>query len=200
MKSSLIVATRNTDKLREIQAALADLPLNITSLIDYPDIPEIAETGSTFTENALIKARAVAKLKHSLVLADDSGIECEDLHGAPGIYSARFAGPAASDLENNDEMIRRLKEIHDPTRRARYVCVFVLIEAQSAKEMIIIDTCEGYITFTPGGTGGFGYDPYFYLPEFRMTMAELPLATKNQLSHRGKALQKLRHHLLAPHG
>lgn len=190
MTQRLLVATTNKGKMREIAAAFAGKGFNLQSLIDYPDIPPIAEEGANFKENALIKARAVHEIVGGYVLADDSGLECEDLHGAPGIHSARFAGDGASDEANNQKLVRLMQAMHDPSRRARYVCVFAFIDPQG-QEKFFEGTCEGMITLTPGGSQGFGYDPYFYLPKYRATMAELPLVEKNKISHRGKALQAL---------
>lgn len=187
----LVVATRNPGKFREIAAYFADLPLTLKSLADEPRVGEIREDGRTFVENALKKARAVWKITGGFVLADDSGIVCDDLAGRPGVESARFAGVQATDEENNRQLLEELDAIHDPSRTARYVCALVLVDPDG-KETIVEETCEGMITLKPAGSGGFGYDPYFYLPEKQCTMAELPLPVKNRISHRGKALQKMR--------
>jgi XTP/dITP diphosphohydrolase len=189
-KNILVLATTNTGKIREIENLLSQFPFTIKSLKDFPQIGPIEESGTTFQENALIKARAVHHITGGLVLADDSGLSCDDLQGDPGVYSARFAGPKATDEENNTRLVQLLSQVHDPSRRARYICALVLIDSQG-KETVIEETCEGIITFTPSGEGGFGYDPYFYLPEQKCTMAELPLPSKNKISHRGKALKKL---------
>lgn len=187
----LTLATTNAGKIREIKEVLKNQALTIKNLSDYPKIGNMPEeTGATFTENALIKARYVWGKVGGYVLADDSGLECEDLKGAPGVYSARFAGVGASDEENNQKLIKSIQAKHDACRLARYVCVLALIDPQGL-ETIIEEVCDGMITFVPTGTGGFGYDPYFYLPEKKCTMAEMPLAEKNKISHRGKALKKL---------
>lgn len=190
MSHLLTIATGNSGKLKEIKALLKDLPFQIKTLKDFPQIGPIDETGTTFVENALIKARAVHKVAGDFVLADDSGLVCDDLAGEPGVYSARFAGPNATDEENNQELIHRLSQIHDPSRRARYVCVLALI-GPDGSEKIIEETCEGMITFAPSGTGGFGYDPYFVISEKGCTMAEISMEEKNKISHRGKAMKKL---------
>lgn len=187
---TLIIASNNSGKIHEISAALKDLPLTIQSLKDYPQIKNIPENGKTFEENALIKARTVHRITGSYVLSDDSGLECDDLGGAPGVYSARYAGEGASDEQNNQKLIADIKAIHDPSRFARYVCVLVLVDPQG-KETMVKETCDGLITMTPSGSEGFGYDPYFYLSDKKCTMAELPLDEKNKISHRGKALIKL---------
>lgn len=198
----LIIATRNPGKFREIAAFFADLPLVLKNLKDEPRVGVIQEDGKTFVENALKKAREAWKITGGsatgvgtgpaggYVLADDSGLVCDDLGGRPGVESARFAGPQATDQENNRQLIEELNEVHDPSRTAHYVCALVLIEP-AGKETVVEETCEGVITFEPAGTGGFGYDPYFYVPSHHCTMAELPLEVKNGISHRGKALRKM---------
>ncbi|HBF12707.1 MAG TPA: non-canonical purine NTP pyrophosphatase [Deltaproteobacteria bacterium] len=187
----LTLATRNAGKIREIKELLKDLPFEIKSTIDFKQIGSISETGSTFQENALIKARTVHKIVGGYVLADDSGLECNDLNGSPGVGSAYFAGPHATDDENNQKLIQEMKQVHDPSRLARYVCVLALIDPQG-KETLVEETCEGLISFVAKGEGGFGYDPYFFLPDYGMTMAQLPLDEKNRISHRGKALMRLK--------
>lgn len=189
-KKTLIIATRNAGKLKEIKNLFSNLSFEIKSLSDYPQIGSIAEIGKTFLENARIKAQAVHQKIGGYVLADDSGLECDDLQGAPGVNSAYFAGPNASDDENNGMLLKKMSEVHDPSRKARYVCVLVLITSHG-QEYVVEDTCEGLITFAPSGSNGFGYDPYFFLPEKHCTMADLSLNVKNTLSHRGKALQKM---------
>ncbi|MBX7149344.1 XTP/dITP diphosphatase [bacterium] len=190
MKKKIVIATKNTGKTRELREMLTPLGFDVVDLNEAGFKGEIEETGTSFEENALIKARAIFKQKGGYVLADDSGLECDDLDGDPGVYSARFAGPKATDEDNNNMLIERMSQIHDPSRRARYVCVLVLIDP-AGKETVIRETCEGIITLNPSGKGGFGYDPYFYLADKKCTMAELPLAVKNQISHRGKALKKM---------
>lgn len=190
----LVLATRNAGKVREMIRLLDGLPLTVCGLDQFPQIGEIPETGTTFEENARIKAKAVHRVTGGYVLADDSGIECDDLKGAPGVYSARYAGVGATDDENNQKLIADLAAIHDPSRVVRYVCVLVLIDPQG-NETLVRETCEGAITFAPGGTGGFGYDPYFFLPAYKCTMAELPLDEKNKISHRGKAMRRIADYL-----
>lgn len=189
-QTQLVIATRNKGKIREMRHGLKKLPLQIKSLLDKFPIGEMDETGKTFSENALIKARSVHVVTGSFVLADDSGLECADLNGAPGIFSARFAGPKATDEENNQKLLEAIKAVHDPCRIIRYVCAMVLIDPLGHEE-VIEETCEGVMTMKPGGLGGFGYDPYFFIPEKKCTMAELPLDERNKISHRGKALEKI---------
>lgn len=187
---TLIIATRNQGKFREILPFFSDLSLQLKSLADYPEIGPIKEDGETFLENAYKKARAVWEKTKVFVLADDSGISCDDLDGMPGIYSARYAGPNATDQENNDKLIEEIQAAHDPSRLARYICAMVLINPEG-RGFKVEETCEGMITFSPSGSGGFGYDPYFYLPDKKCTMAEISLEEKNKISHRGKALKKV---------
>lgn len=187
----LTLATRNPGKIREMKELLKGMPVEIKSTADFPGIGPIEETGVTFEENALLKAQAVHAVTGGLVLADDSGLECDDLQGAPGVNSAYFAGPNATDSENNVRLLNDMMAVHDPSRTARYVCVLVLLDETGA-ETLIRENCEGVITFTPRGEGGFGYDPYFFLPQFGKTMAELPLEEKNRISHRGKALHRMK--------
>lgn len=193
-KPILVVATRNEGKFREISNVLGKLPITLKSLKDYSKIPSPAENGKTYLENAASKARAVHAKTSGFVLADDSGIECEDLRGDPGVHSARYAGPNATDEDNNKKLVKEIMAADEPSRHARYVCVLVLIDP-AGKETVVEKSCEGVITLTPKGTGGFGYDPYFFLPELNCTMAELPLSKKNEISHRGKALWAV-HNLL----
>lgn len=187
---NLTIATRNPGKLREIGAFFEGLPMTIKGLKDHPSVGPVGETGSTFVGNAVLKAKAVHAMTGGYVLADDSGLVCEDLKGAPGIYSSRYAGPAANDDDNNRKLLQEIFAADDPSRRATYVCALCLIDP-SGGETIVEEKCDGMITLTPGGKGGFGYDPYFFLPEFDCTMAELPLEKKNKVSHRGKALAKI---------
>jgi XTP/dITP diphosphohydrolase len=186
----LTLATTNAGKVREIVALLEGHPIEIQSLKDLPPMEPIDETGTTFAENALIKAKAVWDKVGGYVLGEDSGLECDDLQGEPGIYSARYSGPNATDESNNALLIKKMRDIHDASRYARYVCSMSLITPEG-QVIAIEEYCEGMITFTPKGSGGFGYDPYFYVPQSRATMAELPLDFKNQISHRGKAMAKL---------
>ena len=195
MKPILVIATRNEGKFREIKAALHDLPFTLKSLKDYPQIGPIKEDGTTFKENALKKAWAVHKVTGGYVLADDSGLICEDLRGEPGVNSAYYAGPSATDEENNAKLVADMSMADDPSRAARYVCVMALIDPDK-KEMIVEETCEGIIVLTPKGKEGFGYDPYFLLPDRNKTMAEISIEEKNKISHRGKALKAI-HKIIA---
>jgi XTP/dITP diphosphohydrolase len=191
----LVLATTNQGKVREIEQALDLRRLDIRSLRDFPDLPEVVEDGRTFLENAFKKARSCAQATGCPALADDSGLEVDFLSGAPGIQSARFSGAGSTDEANNRKLLSLLEEVPEERRTARFVCQMVLY----LPEGHWIQTegfCRGVIARDPRGEHGFGYDPVFYLPEYRKTMAELPLEEKNRISHRARALEKLRVHLL----
>jgi XTP/dITP diphosphohydrolase len=192
----LVVATANPGKLREFRALLAGLPFELTSLAELA-LPSPEEIGASFLDNALLKARHAAALSGCAAVADDSGIEVDALHGAPGVHSARYAGSGASDAANNTKLLSALKGVPPDARQARYRCALVYIEAAGARPQVAEATWEGVISETPRGTGGFGYDPYFWLPDLGKTAAELDPAEKNRLSHRGKAMRTLRELLAA---
>jgi XTP/dITP diphosphohydrolase len=193
----LVIATGNAGKLREFRSLLAGLPFDLTSSAELGlSLP--AETGTTFLANALLKARHAAGLSGSAAVADDSGLEVDALNGAPGIYSARYAGVGADDTANNAKLMHALAGIPQEQRRARYRCALVWVEsATDAAPRIAEAEWEGVILDAPRGSGGFGYDPYFWLPDLGKTAAELPPPEKNRLSHRGKALRALRDQLAA---
>jgi XTP/dITP diphosphohydrolase len=191
----LVVATANSGKLREFRSLLAGLPYELTSLAEL-GLESPAETGASFLENATLKARHAATLSGFAAVADDSGIEVDALGGAPGIHSARYAGRGADDLSNNAKLMSALKGVPYERRRARFRCALVLIEAADAPPLEAEAAWEGFILDAPRGSGGFGYDPYFWLPELDKTAAELAPEEKNRLSHRGKALRALREALL----
>jgi XTP/dITP diphosphohydrolase len=193
----LVIATANEGKLREFRALLARLPFELTSSGEL-GLPSPEETGETFLANALMKARHAADLSSSAAVADDSGLEVDALNGAPGVYSARYAGSGADDLANNAKLMSALKDLPHARRRARYRCALVFVEsALDAAPLVAEAHWEGFILDAPRGGGGFGYDPYFWLPELNKTAAELPAAEKNRLSHRGQAMQALRAQLAA---
>lgn len=193
----LVVATANPGKLREFRSLLEGLPFELTSLAELR-LPSPDETGRSFLENALLKARHAADLSGSAAVADDSGLEVDALNGAPGIYSARYAGSGADDRANNAKLMQALEGVPRDKRQARYRCALVLIEnAQDAAPLVAEADWEGLMLDAPRGAGGFGYDPYFWLPELGKSAAELPPAEKNRLSHRGKAMLDLRRQLVA---
>lgn len=185
------MATRNPGKLREISDYLKDLPLEIISLLDFRGIPDIAETGATFEENAVLKAQAIARYSGELTLADDSGLEVDYLEGAPGVHSARFAGEPVSDARNNQKLLELMKDAPPDRRTARFRCVMALAEPGGSCRLAR-GSCEGLIVTEPRGEKGFGYDPLFYLPDWGRTMAELDLEVKNRISHRARALAEVR--------
>jgi XTP/dITP diphosphohydrolase len=196
MVIDLLVATRNAHKTEEIQGILGP-QFNVTDLAAHPEIPHIAESGTTFQENALLKAVAVSKRMPGFVIADDSGLEVEALGGAPGIHSARYAGMNATDQEKTDKLLEELTRVGATknARRARFRCVLALAckgNVLGAFEGII----EGQIADRPHGSHGFGYDPIFMPEGFQQTFGELAPAEKNQLSHRARALERLRTFLI----
>jgi len=195
----LVVATANLGKLREFRSLLAGLPFELTSLAELK-LPSPAEIGSSFLANATLKARHAAALSGCAAVADDSGLEVDALGGAPGIYSARYAGPYADDSANNAKLLSALKGVPGEQRRARYQCALVFVAAPDAAPLKAEAAWQGYILDAPRGSGGFGYDPYFWLPERGLTAAELAPEEKNRLSHRGKAMRALRELLLAQLG
>lgn len=172
------------------------LGLRILSLNDFSDIPEIEEDGKTFTENALKKARFYSTYFDQLTLADDSGLEVETLKGMPGIHSARYAGERASPQENNRKLLREMEGIPTSKRGARFKCVMAFASTDG-RQAVTEGVCRGRIGFKEEGKRGFGYDPLFILPKRGKTMAELSLEEKNKMSHRGKALRKLRRRIVA---
>jgi XTP/dITP diphosphohydrolase len=187
---SLLVSTRNAHKVREITAILGP-SFRVSDLSALSSMPEIAETGDTFEENATLKAVAVSQVSGGWVIADDSGLEVDALGGAPGVYSARYSGRAATDLGNNALLLKNLRHVRGKQRRARFRCVIVL--ARDGRKLAAFDgAVEGIIGRQPKGSEGFGYDPLFIPEGFCQTFGELPAATKNRLSHRAMALERLR--------
>lgn len=183
-----IVATKNRGKLKEIKEILAKFPFEVLSMSDEGIEIDIEESGATFKENALIKAREVHNMTGEMVMADDSGLEVDYLDGAPGVYSARFAGEQSSDEEKNKKLLELLKDVPYEDRKARFVCVIAII-LSNGEEFVVKGICEGYIGFKPEGKNGFGYDPLFIIPEFNMTTAQMKPEEKHKISHRGKALR-----------
>ena len=191
----LTIATHNPHKLEEIASILSPLPCQGTQhlLLTPPE-----ETGLTFIENAIIKARAVANAANTPCLADDSGLVVPALNGRPGIHSAHFAGINASDENNRLQLLQEMHHLHNEQRQAYFYCVMILLmHPNDPSPIIAIGEWHGIITTAPQGTSGFGYDPIFYLPHLGKTAAELSQAEKNQLSHRGLALTQLKPHLEA---
>jgi len=187
---SLIVATRNPGKLREILQVLGP-GIDLKSLADFPEIPDILEDGDTFEANAVKKAHTVARHTGRPALADDSGLEVDALDGAPGIYSARFAGEGATDQTNNARLLHLLDGIPEKKRTARFRCA-IAIATPDGTVRTAEGCCEGRILHSPRGSGGFGYDPLFLLPERGLTFSELSPEEKNRISHRERALRAAR--------
>jgi XTP/dITP diphosphohydrolase len=191
-KRRLVVASGNPGKLREFRALLAGLPFEVVAQGDL-GVPAAAETGASFLENALLKARHAADSTGSAALADDSGLEVDALGGAPGVRSARFAGEGADDAANNAKLRAALEGVPPDARTARYRCCLVFVDGpQDPRPLIAEAVWEGAIATLPRGTAGFGYDPFFWLPERGMTAAQLEASEKNRVSHRGRALAALR--------
>lgn len=185
---NLIVATKNKGKYQEIKEILTNMPFNVISMGELSLDIDIEETGKTFEENALIKAKKVCKLTGEIVIADDSGLEVDYLDGAPGIYSSRFGGENATDEGKNRKLLKMLEGVPFEKRKARFVCAIAVVYPEG-KHFIVKGICDGYIGFKPEGNNGFGYDPLFYLPEYGMTTAQMEPKEKHKVSHRGKALK-----------
>jgi XTP/dITP diphosphohydrolase len=185
-----IVASGNKGKLIEIKEILKNLPFEVVSMAEAGIYREIEETGSTFEENAMLKAKTISLMTNEIVMADDSGLEVDCLFGAPGIHSARFAGEGASDDDRNRKLLELLEGVPFEKRAARFVCV-VAVVFPGGTGFTVKGCCEGFIGREPIGTGGFGYDPLLFVPEFGMTIAEMDMKTKNEISHRGKALRMM---------
>ena len=191
MPPRLMLATRNRKKRQEIVEILGDLGLAFGDLSDRPDVPEVEETGTTFEENARLKATAVAKATGDWALGEDSGLVVPALNGRPGVYSARYAGPQGDDAANNARLLAELAPLPDD-RRAYYVCAAALSDPHGQVQAVAEGRCHGVIIQEPRGTGGFGYDPLFLIPEFHKTFGELSARVKQALSHRARALAQLR--------
>ena len=186
----IVLASNNRGKVREFNELLADLDWQVTPQAEL-GVTEIEETGLTFVENAILKARHAAAHTGLPAIADDSGLEVDVLNGAPGIYSARYAGTAASDEENLQKLLADIEGVPDEKRSARFQCLLVLMRHElDPTPLISQGTWEGRILQAAHGDNGFGYDPVFYVPEQDCSSAELPAEVKNRLSHRGQALQK----------
>jgi len=184
----LVIASKNKGKIKEIQAAFQNIGVKVISLAEFEEIPDAVEDGKTFEENALIKAHFYSKLTGRACLADDSGLEVDALHGEPGVYSARYAGETATDFKNNAKLISELQKINGIGSTARFRCVLAFVD-MNGESILCNGSCEGIILEKERGNGGFGYDPLFYIEEFKKSMAEITIEEKNQISHRGAALR-----------
>ena len=187
----LVLATRNVDKTQEIRASLDGLGYRILTLEECPSVPEVVEDGNSYEANAMKKAKTVAQHTGKMALADDTGLEVDALRGQPGLFSARFAGEDVTYADNRQKLLSLMKEVPAIKRTARFRCVMVLAMpgGQTRTEEGVV---EGIITEEEQGKGGFGYDPVFYLPALQKTLAQLTLEEKNRVSHRAKALEKIR--------
>ena len=189
MTKQIVIATKNLDKLREMEIAFKKLPVTILSLADIDDFPDAVEDGKTFEENALIKAKFFCEKTGLACIADDSGLEVEALGGRPGVYSARFAGYHAHDFTNNQKLLEELENAGVTESAADYRCALCFVDTDGT-EIVASGIVHGTIKNVARGEGGFGYDPYFYLDDSK-TMAELTVEEKDSLSHRGAALREL---------
>lgn len=196
-RSEVIIATKNSGKVREFVQIFSEiLPkdmIGVSSLLDFEDIPEIVEDGKTFSENALIKARTVSLMKGAekcVVIGDDSGIEVDALKGAPGVKSARYAGPNATDEENNQKLLKKLIGVPERERGATFTIAIAIVGA-GEKEDVVMGHCPGMITTAPRGKGGFGYDPLFFYSPLKKTFSEMDDSEKNGISHRSIGIRKL---------
>lgn len=185
-----MIATKNAGKAREFEQLFAPLGFQVSTLLDFPDIEDIEETGTTFEENALLKARTLANILKIPVLADDSGLIVDALGGDPGVYSARYAGEPKNDRRNLEKVLNELGELPLPERTARFYCVIAFV-TPDLQEITASGSVEGKILFEPVGENGFGYDPVFYADELGKAFAECSDKEKNSVSHRSRALQLL---------
>jgi XTP/dITP diphosphohydrolase len=192
MTTELVVGTRNAKKCEEILEILNGLDVRLTDLTHYPDAPEVVEDGDAFEANARKKATELAKALHRWVLSEDSGLVVPALNGRPGVYSARYAGKQGDDEANNRRLLAELAPLPDDRRDAYYVCTAALADPQGEIRAVVEGRCHGVIVRAPRGTGGFGYDPLFEIPEYHKTFGELSAVVKHALSHRGRALARLR--------
>mgnify|MGYP005768071051 FL=1 len=191
MEQKIVFATGNEGKMREVRLILQDLGFPVLSMKEAGVSLDIEENGTTFAENAMIKARAVWEKTGGIVLADDSGLVVDYLGGEPGVYSARYLGEDTSYEIKNQAIIDRLADAKEEERTARFVSAIATV-LPDGSELVTEGTVEGLIAHEPAGNGGFGYDPIFYLPEYGVTSAEIPIEKKNEISHRGKALEAMK--------
>lgn len=189
--TKIIIATGNAGKMKEIKSIFNNSKYEVVSMKEEGITADVDENGATFEENALIKAREIAKISGHIVLADDSGLEVDALNKEPGIYSARYMGEDTPYSVKNANIIERLDGVEFEKRTARFVCAVAAVYPDG-KELVVRETMEGYIEYEEKGTNGFGYDPIFYLKEFDKTSAEISLEEKNEISHRGKAFRAIK--------
>lgn len=189
-EKTLIIATKNLGKAEEFKDLFHERGYQIKTLLDFPHLEDVEETGTTFKENALLKAETIANELNSLVIADDSGLSVDDLGGMPGVYSARYAGEEKNDARNNAKLLAELGEIETSNRQAAFHCTLAV--AKPGRESLVVHgQVDGVIASYPIGDNGFGYDPLFYIEDINKTMAQLSREEKNKISHRAKALKEL---------
>lgn len=186
----VIIATKNPGKAREFEQMFASRGMEVRTLLDFPELPDVEETGTSFEENAILKAETISRVLNKMVIGDDSGLMIDALEGRPGIYSARYAGEPKNDQANTEKVLRELAGVPEERRTARFYCALA-IAVPNRKTATVSGTCEGRILEEPRGTNGFGYDPVFYVPDKGVSMAELSSDEKNKISHRANALKKL---------
>ena len=187
----IVIATRNNNKTKELKELLSNTNFVLKDLNEIPNISEVEETGKTFEENAVLKAKSYALQTKMWSLADDSGLEVEALCGAPGVFSARYAGKFATDEERINKLLKELDETFDEQRRARFVCAMAISDEKGKIKFLAEGVCKGRIAVKPSGTNGFGYDPIFIPDGFEQTFAELSIETKQKISHRARATAKI---------
>ncbi len=186
----IIIATKNPNKAKEFKRIFDESEITLKTLLDFPDFPDVRETGSTFEENAKLKAHAVMQKFNLPTIADDSGLQVDALFGQPGIYSARYAGDH-NDAANNAKLLSELGGIPMEKRTARFVTTLVFSNPNNDDDLVVEGEVKGLIATLPEGDDGFGYDPLFYLPEMGKTMGQISMDEKNKISHRGRAIRKL---------
>lgn len=190
MHRTLILSSRNAKKAREVTEILAPAGIEVIPVGQFAEVPEVEETGTTFAENAAIKAREVAVRLRRWVIGEDSGLQVDALGGAPGIYSARYSGDGATDERNNAKLLHELRDVPDDRRGAGYICSIALSDPEGVIRIVCEGTCRGRILREGSGAGGFGYDPYFLIPEYHQTFGQLSATVKHRLSHRARAFEK----------
>ncbi|TYR82807.1 XTP/dITP diphosphatase [Priestia megaterium] len=186
----IIIATKNVGKVKDFEALFAPKGFEVKSLLDFPALEDVEETGTTFAENATIKAETISKKLNKIVIADDSGLAIDALNGEPGVYSARYAGEDKDDDANIDKVLTKLQGVPFKQRTGRFHCALA-IAVPNEQTIVVEGTCEGYILTERRGENGFGYDPIFFVEQWNRSMAELSKAEKNKISHRAHALRKL---------
>ncbi|VAX39504.1 Nucleoside 5-triphosphatase RdgB (dHAPTP, dITP, XTP-specific) [hydrothermal vent metagenome] len=187
----VVLASRNKKKCGEIAALLQPYQFELIPVSDFPNVPDVVENGDTFAANAVLKATEVATATGCWAIGEDSGLQVDALEGAPGIYSARYSGEHATDERNNKKLIANLQDVPPEKRGAGYCCSIAVADATGKVILTVEATCRGRITIEPRGTNGFGYDPYFLIPEYHQTFGELTPLVKQHLSHRSRAFRKL---------